>query len=276
MAPVLTRSVRATRRFRASPERVFAAWLDADLARRWLFATATHPMAEVAIDARVGGSFRVVDGERGVEHTGAYLEIVPPRRLSFSLSLEGDLRAVTHVTVDIAETRNGCAVTLVQTGVPREHARTVADRWCGMLYGLGEIACPGGRCPTSHSSAHCVTLNLCLEELTMKYLCLVYMDEDTVGDVPDTECKACNDDFKRRGHHVAAAALQSVRTATTVRVRDGKVSVTDGPFAETKEQLAGFYLLEATDLNEAIQLAAKIPPARLGTIEVRPVRELAA
>ncbi len=110
----------------------------------------------------------------------------------------------------------------------------------------------------------------------MKYLCLVYMNEKDVASVSDRECKACNEEFKRRGHHVAAEALESVRTATTVSVRNGKVSVTDGPFAETKEQLAGFYLLEATDLNEAIQLAAKIPPARLGTIEVRPIRELAA
>ena len=67
-----------------------------------------------------------------------------------------------------------------------------------------------------------------------------------------------------------------MHTATTVRVRNGKTTVTDGPFAETKEQLAGFYLVDATDLNEAIQLAAKIPPARVGSVEVRPVRELAA
>jgi hypothetical protein len=73
---------------------------------------------------------------------------------------------------------------------------------------------------------------------------------------------------------VAAEALQPVETATTVRVRNGKVAVTDGPFAETKEQLAGFYLIEARDLNEAIQAAAKIPPAREGSIEVRPVRQL--
>lgn len=73
---------------------------------------------------------------------------------------------------------------------------------------------------------------------------------------------------------VAAEPLHPVETATTVRVRNGKVSVTDGPFAETKEQLAGFYLVEAKDLNEAIQLASKIPPAREGSIEVRPVREL--
>ena len=109
----------------------------------------------------------------------------------------------------------------------------------------------------------------------MKYLCLVYMDENDIAHVADTECNACNEEFKRRGHHIAAEALQPVRTATSVRLRNGKMTVTDGPFAETKEQLAGFYLLEAADLNEAIQLAAKIPPARLGTIEVRPVRQLA-
>jgi hypothetical protein len=73
---------------------------------------------------------------------------------------------------------------------------------------------------------------------------------------------------------VAAEALQPVDTATTVRIRNGRMSVTDGPFAETKEQLAGFYLIEARDLNDAIQIAARIPPAREGSIEVRPVREL--
>jgi hypothetical protein len=108
----------------------------------------------------------------------------------------------------------------------------------------------------------------------MKYLCLVYLDEKMLGAVPDGECKACGDGLRKSGHHIAAEALQSVHTATTVRVRNGQVSVTDGPFAETKEQLAGFYLIDATDLNEAIQLASKIPPARVGSVEVRPTREL--
>jgi hypothetical protein len=76
------------------------------------------------------------------------------------------------------------------------------------------------------------------------------------------------------GHCVASEALESVAAATTVRVRNGKVSVTDGPFAETKEQLAGFYLIDARDLNEAISLAAKIPPAKVGSIEVRPIRPI--
>jgi hypothetical protein len=108
----------------------------------------------------------------------------------------------------------------------------------------------------------------------MKYLCLVYLEEQKLHAVPDKECLACGDGFRARGLLVAAEALQPVATATTVRVRNGKIAVTDGPFAETKEQLAGFYLIEAGDLNEAIQVAAKIPPAREGSIEVRPVREL--
>src|SRR4051812_10466661 len=108
----------------------------------------------------------------------------------------------------------------------------------------------------------------------MKYLCLVYLEEQKLRAVPDRECAACGDGLRQSGLLVAAEALQPVDTATTVRVRNGKVSVTDGPFAETKEQLAGFYLIDARDLNEAIQVAAKIPPAREGSIEVRPVREL--
>jgi len=108
----------------------------------------------------------------------------------------------------------------------------------------------------------------------MKYLCLVYLDENKLDEVRDSECMACGEALRKSGHSIAAEALQSVSTATTVRVRNGKASVTDGPFAETKEQLAGFYLIDARDLNEAIQLAAKIPPARVGSIEVRPTREL--
>jgi len=108
----------------------------------------------------------------------------------------------------------------------------------------------------------------------MKYLCLVYLEEQKLRTVPDRECAACGDAFRNSGVLVAAEALQPVDTATTVRVRNGNVTVTDGPFAETKEQLAGFYLIEARDLNEAIQAASKIPPAREGSVEVRPVRQL--
>ncbi len=108
----------------------------------------------------------------------------------------------------------------------------------------------------------------------MKYLCLVYLEEQKLHAVPDRECMACCEGFKKSGLLVAAEALQPIETATTVRVRNGKVSITDGPFAETKEQLAGFYLIEARDLNDAIQVASKIPPAREGSVEVRPVREL--
>ena len=110
----------------------------------------------------------------------------------------------------------------------------------------------------------------------MKYLCLVYLDERRLPEVPDAECIACGEALRHSGRMVAAEALQSVHTATTVRVRDGKVSVTDGPFAETKEVLAGFYLVDAADLDEAIRIAARIPPARIGSVEVRPVRALVA
>lgn len=108
----------------------------------------------------------------------------------------------------------------------------------------------------------------------MKYVCLVYLDERSFSAVPDRECKAYGDQIRESGHFITGQALQPIHTATTVRVRNGNVSVTDGPFAETKEQLAGFYLIEAKDLNEAIHLASKIPPAREGSIEVRPAREL--
>jgi len=108
----------------------------------------------------------------------------------------------------------------------------------------------------------------------MKYLCLVYLDEKRLDELPDEDCVEFDAGIRKSGHCIASEALQSVQTATTVRVRDGKVSITDGPFAETKEQLAGFYMIEASDLNEAIQLASKIPPARVGSIEVRPIRPI--
>ena len=110
----------------------------------------------------------------------------------------------------------------------------------------------------------------------MKYLCLVYGEEGAMQAMDDQRCKAFSDGVRESGQCITAEALQPVASATTVRVRNGKVSVTDGPFAETKEQLAGFYLMEARDLNEAIQLAARIPPAEIGSIEVRPVRTLNA
>jgi hypothetical protein len=108
----------------------------------------------------------------------------------------------------------------------------------------------------------------------MKYLLLVYSEEKKLESVADRECFENGELMKKAGYYLAAEALQPVKTASTVRVRSGSLSVTDGPFAETKEQLAGFYLVEARDLNEAIQLASKLPPARVGSIEVRPIREL--
>ena len=112
----------------------------------------------------------------------------------------------------------------------------------------------------------------------MKYLCLIYDDEKKLGAMPKNESDAFMGEYfaftegiKKSGQYVGGEALQPVQTATTVRVRNGKISTTDGPFAETKEQLGGYYLIEAKDLNEAIQVAQKIPSARTGSIEVRPV-----
>jgi len=108
----------------------------------------------------------------------------------------------------------------------------------------------------------------------MKYLCLVYLDEKRLNELPDADCVAYDAAIRESGQCLASEALQSVHTATTVRVRDGKISITDGPFAETKEQLTGFYMIEAQDLDEAIRIAANIPPARVGSIEVRPIRPI--
>jgi hypothetical protein len=108
----------------------------------------------------------------------------------------------------------------------------------------------------------------------MKYVCLVYLEDSKLHAVPDRECLECGEGFKKDGLLVAAEALQPVKTARTVRVRNGRAVVTDGPFTETKEMLAGFYLIEAPDEEEALKIAARIPPAREGSIEVRPVREL--
>ena len=114
----------------------------------------------------------------------------------------------------------------------------------------------------------------------MKYLCLAYEEEQTLNALSEPEWHALRDetiayvdDLRRRGRLITTAALQSVDTATTVRVRNGKLSATDGPFAETRETLGGIFLIEARDLNEAIQVAAEWPSARIGSIEVRPIEE---
>jgi hypothetical protein len=110
----------------------------------------------------------------------------------------------------------------------------------------------------------------------LKYLCLVYAEEKTIAALSDGEWGAlvaenlelC-EELRQSGHFVSAAPLAPVQTAVTVRMRQGKLSTIDGPFAETKEQLGGYYLIEARDLDEAIQVAGRIPGARLGSIEVR-------
>ena len=114
----------------------------------------------------------------------------------------------------------------------------------------------------------------------MRYLCLIYDEEKKIADMPQADQEkfmgeyfTFTDDIRKSGHYIGGEALQPVNTATSVRVRNGRISTTDGPFAETKEQLGGYYLIDARDLNDAIKVAAKIPSARLGTVEIRPVQE---
>src|SRR5262245_10946893 len=115
----------------------------------------------------------------------------------------------------------------------------------------------------------------------MKYVCLCYDEEAKIKAMPKSEMDAVmrevrdyNEELRKKGHLKAVERLQFVEAATTVRVRNGKVLTTDGPFAETKEQLGGFFLIEAKDRDEAIQIASRLPGARIGCIEVRPVWDL--
>jgi hypothetical protein len=119
------------------------------------------------------------------------------------------------------------------------------------------------------------------EVLIMKYLCLVYVEEKTLDALPKNERVAISNEamaycenLQKLGQLLAASPLHPVDTATTVRVREGKTSTTDGPFAETKEQLGGFLMIDVPDLNDAIRVAAHFPAARIGSVEVRPMKEL--
>ena len=113
----------------------------------------------------------------------------------------------------------------------------------------------------------------------MKYMLLIYHGENALNETEREHCyvestQLCHD-LKSKGQYLGASPLQPVSTATSVRVRNGKRLVTDGPFAETREQLGGYYLIDAKDLDEAIDIAARIPGARWGTVEIRPVTEIA-
>jgi hypothetical protein len=112
----------------------------------------------------------------------------------------------------------------------------------------------------------------------MKYLCMIYDEEALWPKMSKAEADAMmgeyfhfTEDIKKSGHYLGGNPLQPTHTATTVRLRNGKVSTTDGPFAETKEQLGGYYLIEAKDLNDAVQVASRIPASRTGSVEVRPI-----
>ena len=114
----------------------------------------------------------------------------------------------------------------------------------------------------------------------MKYLCLVYLEEKTLNAMPQSERIALSnesmaycDGLQKQGQLLGASPLHPVETATTVRVRERRVTTTDGPFAETKEQLGGYLLIDVKDLNDAVRIASKFPAAQFGSIEVRPLKE---
>jgi hypothetical protein len=116
---------------------------------------------------------------------------------------------------------------------------------------------------------------------TMRYLCLIYLDEKQLAAMPEKDMSALNarhlafnEELLAGGRFVEAEALEPAAAATCVRVRNGRIALSDGPYAETKEMVAGFYLVEARDLNEAVQIASRLPAAPLGTVEVRPCRDL--
>lgn len=112
----------------------------------------------------------------------------------------------------------------------------------------------------------------------MKYMLLVYLDEQALSDAEREHCYVESaqlaQDLNASGTYLDASPLHPVATATSVRVRDGRRVVTDGPFAETREQLGGYYLIDARDLDEALGIAERIPPAKFGTVEIRPVLEI--
>jgi hypothetical protein len=121
------------------------------------------------------------------------------------------------------------------------------------------------------------------ENIAMKYMLLIYHEEQAWGDLTEQErqnmyaaYRQFSEDIVRSGHYVSGSELHPVSMATSVKVRDGQQLTIDGPFAETKEQLGGYYLIEAANLDEAIGIAARIPSAQVGTIEVRPLAESAA
>lgn len=115
----------------------------------------------------------------------------------------------------------------------------------------------------------------------MKYLCLIYQEQATLDALSEQEMAAIMDDvfayreeLCQRGYYITSSPLQPIETAATLQVRHGQVTITDGPFAETKEQIGGFYLIEARDLNDAIRVVSRMPPARIGSIEIRPLHEV--
>ena len=154
MPSISTAAIRVVRRLRAPPARVFDAWVDARIARHWLFATAWRPAAIVDIDARVGGRMRIAErcfDDARVEHRGEILQLVRPRRIAFSLSIEDDPALASRVVVDFTPQAAGSTVALAHCGVPRTARARIRTRWTGMLYGLAMLLAEESR--VEHAAA---------------------------------------------------------------------------------------------------------------------------
>lgn len=151
------RTLRVVKRFNAAAACIFAAWLDPAIARQWLFATASHPVDCVEIDARVGGTLRLSDTRDGrrVEYAGRFTGIVADRRLAFSLVLPDNTGVVTRVTVDVAARKMRAMVELVHENVPAEIATWMKSRWIGMFYGLDMLVAASRRGTESFDRADC-------------------------------------------------------------------------------------------------------------------------
>jgi len=155
--PEMNSVLRVTTRYGAPPRRVFDAWIDPATAGTWLFATAFRPMTRVQIDARVGGSFRLIDERDGevTEYAGGYVEISPHRRLVFSLLLPDKTRPSSRVIVEIAPLQTGSRLALFHENVPANMASYMKARWTGILYGLGVTLDLGKVYPEKFNETHC-------------------------------------------------------------------------------------------------------------------------
>jgi uncharacterized protein YndB with AHSA1/START domain len=262
-----------TRVFDAPRRHVWEAWTNPRHLPHWMLGPEGWTMPVCEIDLRPGGTWHFVwersDGT-GMGMRGVYKEIEPPERLVSTESWGGDWPETLNTLILSGE--NGKTTITSRIRYPSKEARDAALE-TGMKEGVSQ----------SFVRLAEYLRTMTQGEKTMKYICLGYFDEkkwEAMSESEQTavldECFAYDDVLRKNGHFVGGEALQSARNAATLRLKNGKVSITDGPFAETKEQLGGILILEATDLNHAIRLLSKHPGLKVGPFEIRPVDDMSA